>query len=152
GAESDAAVEYPVDIPLLPPAPALGDLLGHRQGKAVGGKDQADVVDLISCIVVSDSLIPQNPGHGNLVKQPDQPDHNARRRQNTPLHQVIVIFLAHFASTFRFSYVSSQKQSHSITGNGAFQDFTRQKGGCGMSSSAAPAVPVVILFHSRSGY
>lgn len=67
----------------------LGNQLGNSERKAVRGEDQADIIDLIGRIVITDPLIAENACHGYFIKESDQADNDAGGRQDRPLHQEI---------------------------------------------------------------
>ena len=63
--------------------------LGHRQGKAVGGDQEDDIVDLVSGRIIIISLIPDDVRDRNPVQHPDDAADDGRRRQNASLQDKI---------------------------------------------------------------
>ena len=71
----------------------LGNQFGHRQRQAAGGQCQSDAVNTVSNRVDTITDVSQQVGHGDPVKNADQPYQDAGNGKNASLPQQVVFSL-----------------------------------------------------------
>ena len=76
-------------IAILLSRQSCGYQLGDSQWKAVGGKQERDIVNIESRPVISHALVADNIDHGNPVGDADKTHDDRRRRQNASLYNKI---------------------------------------------------------------
>ena len=87
--KEQSGLKDPLNILVFAVHAPCRDQLGDCQRQAVGGQDQSNIVDFVCGVIITDSLIADGPGHGNLVEQSDKTDNDTGRGQNASLDQEV---------------------------------------------------------------